>query len=704
MPHCTSNFAWYLGKFIAGFTGMLFFYFGFLKEREYKCLCRARMREFMRRRGENTNSCPVDDQADANAKREHETRFMLAGVENVWTWYTRIKEWFLEKDPVMISRTALALSRGLPKNDNDISLLNCVCCMKLHDRKSKLSDSFTSVRRKRSRRHCLFRHCSGTVCPQKFMKRRKKHRCVHLRVSQDVIFDHWKPCNKPKSDTNNVNDTKVHECLNTEQEIANCNTFKNEEKKDIENERKLCNNLGSRPEPVCVCEKPRDYHSPRLSPKKVESNQTFSQCVNQSNISKEVASSNTKCINENIVKAQRKSSDKYSSFKKTQSDTSLNETVITDNSMDSVCHKLRTKCPSVKKKLSGECKSNTRNKQSNVDKTEDIFDNTSFSSRQKCGTKHFTNKHRYNRKNNCTVTDRQNDSTSQKKLLRHCARNCACCSKERSSHQWNTSRKASSSKQHHPYCKLYTNVQKNYCPCDHMKAKKNIHTFAETRPSRYKVQSTHCKEKPTWIIFKNKRSARSRILEESKFDNSSYSYSSSSMLTNITENSLQDDSATCWNPCYKYSRYISSRNPRKYKKCNIGIDSNGLSSSSCLTSSRRCHSWAMLSQNSVYEQQPISSSSCTDISRWKRRNEKRVRTYYSSTSSSCSLTSLTTYRDDYNLENSYTDQITYNALKKNDRIFYGGDDVKLKQRWRPTCREHEKRTIHMNERRVAWDI
>ncbi|XP_034177246.2 uncharacterized protein LOC117602844 isoform X2 [Osmia lignaria lignaria] len=135
MPHCTTNFAWYLGKFIAGFTGMLFFYFGFLKEREYKCLCKARMREFVRRKGENTNSCPIDDHADVNAKKEHETKSMLAGVENVWTWYSRIREWFLENDPVMISKTALALSRGLPKNDNgnfDFSSESLYIIDKLH--------------------------------------------------------------------------------------------------------------------------------------------------------------------------------------------------------------------------------------------------------------------------------------------------------------------------------------------------------------------------------------------------------------------------------------------------------------------------------------------------------------------------------------------------------------------------------------------
>ncbi|RLU21434.1 hypothetical protein DMN91_005807 [Ooceraea biroi] len=33
MPHCTTNFAWYLGKFLVGFAGVLFLYVGFLKEK-----------------------------------------------------------------------------------------------------------------------------------------------------------------------------------------------------------------------------------------------------------------------------------------------------------------------------------------------------------------------------------------------------------------------------------------------------------------------------------------------------------------------------------------------------------------------------------------------------------------------------------------------------------------------------------------------
>ncbi|XP_072764974.1 uncharacterized protein [Anoplolepis gracilipes] len=52
MPHCTTNFLWYLGKFIIGFTGILFFYVGFLKENGKSCVCGARMRELLRQENE----------------------------------------------------------------------------------------------------------------------------------------------------------------------------------------------------------------------------------------------------------------------------------------------------------------------------------------------------------------------------------------------------------------------------------------------------------------------------------------------------------------------------------------------------------------------------------------------------------------------------------------------------------------------------
>ncbi|XP_012227663.1 uncharacterized protein [Linepithema humile] len=57
MPHCTTDFAWYLGKFIIGFTGMLFLYVSFLKENEKSCVCDARMRELLSQESEKSDRC-----------------------------------------------------------------------------------------------------------------------------------------------------------------------------------------------------------------------------------------------------------------------------------------------------------------------------------------------------------------------------------------------------------------------------------------------------------------------------------------------------------------------------------------------------------------------------------------------------------------------------------------------------------------------
>ncbi|XP_011067134.1 PREDICTED: uncharacterized protein LOC105153783 [Acromyrmex echinatior] len=49
MPNCTTNLTWYLGKFIIGFTGILFLYISFLKENKKYCVCNTRMRELLQK-------------------------------------------------------------------------------------------------------------------------------------------------------------------------------------------------------------------------------------------------------------------------------------------------------------------------------------------------------------------------------------------------------------------------------------------------------------------------------------------------------------------------------------------------------------------------------------------------------------------------------------------------------------------------------
>ncbi|XP_011688006.1 PREDICTED: uncharacterized protein LOC105450070 [Wasmannia auropunctata] len=54
MPNCMINLTWYLGKFIIGFTGILFLYVNFLKENEtISCVCDTiRMRKLLGEKSE----------------------------------------------------------------------------------------------------------------------------------------------------------------------------------------------------------------------------------------------------------------------------------------------------------------------------------------------------------------------------------------------------------------------------------------------------------------------------------------------------------------------------------------------------------------------------------------------------------------------------------------------------------------------------
>ncbi|KAK0161117.1 hypothetical protein PV327_009629 [Microctonus hyperodae] len=48
MKHCTGNIGWYIGKFMLNISGILFIYWGFLKEKDIKCYCGAIERESQR--------------------------------------------------------------------------------------------------------------------------------------------------------------------------------------------------------------------------------------------------------------------------------------------------------------------------------------------------------------------------------------------------------------------------------------------------------------------------------------------------------------------------------------------------------------------------------------------------------------------------------------------------------------------------------
>ncbi|CAK9822439.1 hypothetical protein ANTRET_LOCUS974 [Anthophora retusa] len=767
MPHCTTNFAWYLGKFIAGFTGMLFFYAVFLKERKYSCLCRARMRDFLRRRGENTNSCPIDDQADANASTVHGPRSMLAAVANVWTWYTTIREWFLENDPAILSETVLALSKGLRKIDNDISSLNCACCMSLLNQRTKpMVESTTNVRRKRQGGRCIFRHCSGLVSAQKLMRRRRhRQSCVHLRVSQEAISDYWKVCSKKDIDTKKETVKMADE---PKREILNehcCNVERKGKIPDILQKNVDCTvsfKVGINEDDSAELTKLKfpcvynnktydDCNIPRLSPRKIEyqseknekkkdiccDNKCLSpKCINKDTI--EILEKKDSLCNIDRNDISKNSSKKISN--KTQSDTSFGETITTDNFTDSMLYnELQKKCfPSLKKQSSKNCLrfrktiepnltlkfnlENTENMNSHreldideiVDNFSDKVRTFSFKQPQKYNSKHFVHNHQsaskfpkypnrniendlgVQQKNICTIAWHKN-ATNQRKLPKFHCQNCCCDAKIRDNSQWSNVKKRSST-QLRPYSSaqpqykmLSMNLQSqgNDYPCVYVRSSKKNDSMADCKfPSLHEIhslkwqsQSLRCKEKPTLVIFKNRKSSKSK-------NSTNLACTSSTTSRSTLERSVRDHPATC--PCksHKSHRYVTPLSSQyKYNKYKKRIDAASLlSSSSSLSSSRRCHSWTMLSGRSVYHKhEPISSSSCTNL---QRRKEKETCICLSSSLSSCSLSSSSTFKEDYSLEE--TDRESRQTLRT----------------WgKPKFRDQKKnRIIYMDERHVRWDI
>ena len=230
--------------------------------------------------------------------------------------------------------------------------------------------------------------------------------------------------------------------------------------------------------------------------------------------------------------------------------------------------------------------------------------------------------------------------------------------------------------------------QKSNYQCECLKTKKKVESVISRKFLLSRdvdsLKSKQQAEKPTLdFIFKNRRSNRSR--------NSTNSLYSSSITSTATgEKPIRDNLNTYQHSTYKSSRYAMPSNDQyKSNKNSTDIDSTCLwSSSSSLSSSRRCYSWTLLPQNSIYhKREPISSSSCTNIRRWKRRypvNEKRASTYLSSTS--CSLSSLSTFRDYY-----------LDETEKETR--------QIQKSWRkPKFRPQKKKIIYTDERHVRWNV
>ncbi|KOX77102.1 hypothetical protein WN51_10496 [Melipona quadrifasciata] len=676
MPHCTDNFVWYLSKFIAGFTGMLFFYVVFLKEREQTCLCKARMREFLRRRGENTNTCPLDNQADVSARKEFGPKSMIAAVKNVWIWYTKIREWFHENDPSIVSLKMTMVISTSPAN-RYVTSVNCTCCVTMLNQKT-LTESATSIRKKRLDRHCLFRHCSGLVCSRKFMKRRRnRQHCLHLRVSQEAISDYWKMCDKSIRDENdNVKihqenaDTKektIKEIHEHKGEILKNDKYKaekiplkrntNEEDVKLESEHKspcvcadnLCNSCDTCP------------LSLRIVETKYEENENSKKFNDFINICDTDAKILPKYMNENTSNALKKKNNLCKT-----SISNFGKTINAGDYMNSILyHDIRKKYASTVKKKSSKNyleieksielkltpKSEMGNtgkinsyQESNVDRLENNFlDNMrmySLKQKQKHNLKHPLNKsvtrlqnkfrnigNSRTQKNIYPVSSYKN-TMYQRKLPELPCQNCYYDTKGRNyDSQWTSNKKQSLSHLHsypstQPQHNIFRNLQsqKSNYQCECLKTKKKFDSIINRKfLLSHDVDSLKSKqqaEKPTLdFIFKNRRSNRSR-----NSTNSLYSSSISSIVTG--EKPIRDNLNTYQHSTYKSSRYTMPSNDQyKNNKNSTEIDSTCLlSSSSSLSSSRRCYSWTLLPQNSIYyKREPISSSSCTNIHRWKRR-------------------------------------------------------------------------------------
>lgn len=239
------------------------------------------------------------------------------------------------------------------------------------------------------------------------------------------------------------------------------------------------------------------------------------------------------------------------------------------------------------------------------------------------------------------------------------------------------------------YNMSFTNLQlhrnNNMCECLKMKRKNDsmidpkFVLSHETHSFKYKPQSMKYKEKPTIVIFKNRTPNRSKNLK---------SYNSPTTSIGTIESSVNDSLDTCPRSIYKSPRYTNDR--YKYNKYNTKIDPLLLSSSSKSSLSKRCHSWSILSQNSICHRQEPISSSCMNIQLWNRfpENEKRRNTYLCSSSCSCSTSSLSTFKDDYSLTETDTEPKQVQRLEKK----------------KPKFCAQKKKIIYMDERHVRWNI
>lgn len=354
----------------------------------------------------------------------------------------------------------------------------------------QLTESTTSVRRKRSGRQCFFRHCSGKVCAEKLMKRRRsKRHCVHLRLSHEVISDYWKISNKNGNivsgdDTRlcerTLNETEenvkvIHQCKEDIPERCYCNKF-NTIGSSVEEEMKVGDIL----QKDIKCMKKAIYSNEGSPKERVSTNDgdiritdakidETCQNITKSNILNDVYDNNEKVSPKNINKVKceiqtENNSSKISKIysnekltanvdvykcptrtikKKSLSDTSLNKQIIAAECMNSILYReLQQKCTSmIEKELSINYTKNHTNIDGRQNKfavdNEDVEDfsndvqQLSAKQKQRYNAKPSMNKYKSTLKlqrflSPTNPTIREKNTTNQKELSKFLCANCSC--------------------------------------------------------------------------------------------------------------------------------------------------------------------------------------------------------------------------------------------------------------------------------------
>ncbi|XP_014609808.1 PREDICTED: probable serine/threonine-protein kinase clkA [Polistes canadensis] len=192
MPHCTTNFAWYLGKFIIGFTGMLILYMSFLKNKESTYPCKPEMRELLtgKKSEKRPGRCECEEAMQA---KKHGCTCKERIGKCIW------KE---RSCPMKIA------SKRLVKNNNAVNTRarKSFCCKKQGKFPDLINDKIYSCK-------CRWYNLINGTCIKRKSNKIKKQTC--LRVSEDVVTDLWnmqKVCDIIKSQNNrkeSVNNEKL---------------------------------------------------------------------------------------------------------------------------------------------------------------------------------------------------------------------------------------------------------------------------------------------------------------------------------------------------------------------------------------------------------------------------------------------------------------------------------------------------------------